>query len=210
MAGFFLTLEGPEGAGKTTHTRLLARTLQEEGYRVVTSREPGGTRLGETIRSLLLARDTGAISPMAETLLYLAARAQHVAQVIRPALEAGAVVICDRFSHSTLAYQGYGRGLPLQVLLDLNRAATAGLEPDRTFVLDVEVAEGLRRVGAGRDRLEAEDISFHQRVRQGFLELAVRDEERVTVIPSGGDIGATARLLASRVKEDIRAHVGRG
>lgn len=209
MAGFFLTLEGPEGAGKTTHTRLLARTLQQEGYQVVITREPGGTRLGEAIRSLLLARDTGSISPMAETLLYLAARAEHVARVIRPALEAGAVVICDRFSHSTLAYQGYGRGLPLQVLLDLNRTATGGLEPDHTFILDVDVAEGLQRVGRCRDRLEAEAISFHRRVRQGFLELAAKNQERVTVIPTGGSIEATAGLLARRLKEVLRAHAGR-
>ncbi|TDA68649.1 MAG: dTMP kinase [Clostridia bacterium] len=208
MAGFFLTLEGPEGAGKTTHTRLLARVLQQEGYQVVATREPGGTRLGEAVRTLLLAQDTGAISPMAETLLYLAARAEHVARVIRPALETGAVVICDRFLHSTLAYQGYGRGLPLGVLLELNRAATAGLEPDHTFVLDVDVAEGLQRVGRTRDRLEAEDISFHQRVRQGFLELAAR-EQRVTVVPTGGGIEATAGLLAGKVKEVLRAHAGR-
>jgi dTMP kinase len=170
----FLTVEGIEGSGKSTLLSGLSDRLRSAGREVFVTREPGGTPVGDAIRALFLDR-TVSIAPLTEALLVNAARAQHVADRIRPELAAGHIVLCDRFVDSTLAYQGYGRGLDLQVLRRLCDAATGGLEPDLTFVLDLPVETSRERMGSrGRpvDRLEAEGDGFHERIRRGFLELA--------------------------------------
>lgn len=182
--GRFLTLEGPEGAGKTLQSERLAVELRAIGHDVVVTREPGGTQLGERLRDLLLARDDVAIDPIADALLFNAARAQLVAEVIRPALEAGRVVVCVRFADSTLAYQGYGSGVDIDALRALASIATGDLAPDRTILLDLPPEDGLRRKApADQTRFEASfDLDFHRRVRAGFLDLARREPARVAVI----------------------------
>jgi dTMP kinase len=188
VVGKFITLEGPEGAGKTVLARRLAEALEQRGHTVRLTREPGGTPLGERVRALLLERSSGdlAIDARADALLFNAARAQLVAEVIRPALEAGEVVLCARFADSTLAYQGYGAGLPVDQLRAIADVATGGLVPDLTVLLDVDPEVGLRRKGPGaRNRFEASfDLDFHRRVRGGFLELARQEPERWRVVDS--------------------------
>jgi dTMP kinase len=188
--GRFLTLEGPEGAGKTVLAERLADALASEGVDVVLTREPGGTRLGERLRDLLLAQDSPAIDPLVDALLFNAARAQLVAEVIRPALESGRVVVCARFADSTLAYQGSGAGVELDALRELETVATGGLQPDRTILLDLPAEAGLRRKAPDdHTRFEAAfDLEFHRRVRAGFLELARREPARFAVIDAGRPI----------------------
>lgn len=187
--GLFVTLEGPEGSGKTVVARRLAEELGRRGRRVVLTREPGGTRLGERVREILLGRADLEIDPRADALLFNAARAQLVAEVIRPALSAGSVVLCARFADSTLAYQGYGAGLPVAELRDLARIATGGLDPDLTVLLDVDPEVGIQRKAAGaRNRFEAIDLDFHRRVRAGFLELAEAEPRRWRVVDSSRHI----------------------
>lgn len=198
MTGRFITLEGPEGAGKTVHAARLATALGGLGHRVRLTREPGGTVLGERIRSILL--DDGAagapagapIDPRADALLFNAARAQLVAEVIAPSLEAGEVVICARFADSTLAYQGYGAGRPINELRALATIATGGLAPDRTILLDLDPEAGLARKAAeARNRFEsAFDLDFHLRVRAGFLELAAAEPARWRVVDAARDLDA--------------------
>jgi dTMP kinase len=188
--GRFLTLEGPEGAGKTVLAERLADALASEGVDVVLTREPGGTRLGERLRDLLLARDSPTIDPLVDAFLFNAARAQLVAEVIRPALESGRVVVCARFADSTLAYQGYGAGVEIDALRELATVATGGLAPDRTILLDLPAEAGLRRKAPDdHTRFEAAfDLEFHRRVRAGFLELARREPARFAVIDAGRPI----------------------
>jgi len=192
--GVFVTFEGGEGTGKSTQIRLLAERLEAAGLRVLMLREPGGTRVGELVRELLLDPAHGAMTARAELLLYEASRAQLVGEVIEPALSAGEIVLCDRFADSTIAYQGYGRGLPLDEVRALNAAATAGLVPDRTIVLDLDAEHGLARAtGEGADRLESEAAAFHERVRDGFRTLAAEEPDRVRLIDATGapdDVGA--------------------
>lgn len=181
--GRFITFEGGEGAGKSTQARLLADRLRSQGQPVVLSREPAGTELGRWLMTLL--REKGLLlEPMAELLLFEAARAQHVAEVIRPALERGDTVICDRYIDSTLAYQGYGRGLDLGLIRTLNNAATGGLTPDITVLLDVSPQVGLGRKDHERitDRIGAEAVEFHDRVREGYLALANQERQRFLVL----------------------------
>ena len=185
-ASVFITIEGIEGSGKTTQVRLLAERLERAGRAVQTTREPGGTPLGERLRELLL-HDRTPMSALAELFLLLADRAEHVAGTIRPALARGEVVLCDRFSDSTLAYQAYGRGLRVELVRVADAGARDGLLPDLTFVLDCPVDVGLartrkRRGGSEADRFEGEDVAFHERVRSGFLELAGADRSRIQVI----------------------------
>ncbi len=179
-AGRFIVLEGGEGTGKSTLLPRLAARLRSRGVAVVETREPGGTSVGEGVRVLL----QDALDPWAETFLFLAARAQLTAEVIRPALAQGIWVLSDRFAASTLAYQGYGRGLDLQALRLLNGVATGNLEPDLTILLDIDPAKGLRRKGAppGDVRTGAEALAFHERVRQGYRELCAASRERWVVV----------------------------
>jgi len=195
----FITIEGPEGAGKSTQARRLAGRLREAGHDVFLTREPGGTELGDRVRELVLQPSGPPISATAETLLYCVARAQLVEQVLRPALDSGQIVIVDRYADSTLAYQGYGRQLDLagvQAALDF---ATGGLYPDLSFLLDLPVADGLDRklrqsagTAADWNRFEAEEEAFHERVRQGYLALADADPKRWRVIDAAGSADATA------------------
>ena len=194
--GAFVTFEGGEGSGKSTQIRLLAEKLEAAGLTVRTLREPGGTVVGEAIRRILLDPAHAEMGVSAEILLYEASRAQLVDQVIRPALEAGEVVLCDRFYDSTTAYQGYARGVDLARIAALNHAATGGLEPDRTLVLDIDPALGIARATAETtDRLESEDLAFHKRVRDGFLAIAVAEPARVRIVDASG----TAEKVADRV-----------
>ncbi len=176
----FITFEGLDGSGKSTQAELLRSRLEVDGLEVISTREPGGTELGEKIRDLVL--HGGDVTPWAEALLYAAARAQHVQIVIRPALERGASVICDRYLDSSVAYQGVGRELGLDRVLDLNLAAVGGLLPDRTFLLALDVAEIASRLDREHDRLERESEAFHARAAAGYSELAVRFPERIVVL----------------------------
>ena len=193
----FITLEGGEGVGKTTQQALLAERLQREGYACVSTREPGGTALGEALRELLLHGDP--LTPLAELFLYAADRAEHVQKCILPALAAGQVVVCDRFTDSTLAYQGYGRGLDLEKIRQLNGLATGGLQPHLTLWLDLPPEVGLARVGLA-DRLEQEHLEFHRRVYQGFQALAAAEPQRIVRIDAQGSPAEVAARLWSVVE----------
>ena len=185
LVSMFITLEGPEGSGKTTQARLLAAWLRDQGYQVTLTREPGGTDIGDQIRAVLHDPENSAIDARTEILLYSASRAQHVAQRVRPALAAGEIVVSDRYADSTLAYQGYGRGLDLEALRRITGFATGGLTPDLTLYLDIPAEAGLQRrqLGGGEwNRLDAESLDFHQRVRAGYLELVKQEPERWAVI----------------------------
>jgi dTMP kinase len=190
--GRFITLEGPEGAGKTLQAERLAEALRARGFAVLLTREPGGTRLGDQLRTVVLARDGGVIEPRTDALLFNAARAQLVGEVVNPALATGMVVVCARFADSTLAYQGYGAGVPLDELRVLAGIATQGLVPDLTLLLDIDPAIGLaRKADADRTRFEHDfDADFHARVRAGFLELAKGEPSRFRVIDASRDIDA--------------------
>ncbi len=204
-----MTLEGPEGAGKTVIARRVVAELERRGRVVLSTREPGGTRLGERVRAIVLdqgADGAGApVDPRADALLFNAARAQLVTEVIRPALDRGEVVICARFADSTLAYQGYGAGLPIPELRALAEIATGGLSPDLTILLDVPPAIGLgRKTGASRNRFEASfDLAFHERVRAGFLELAREDPARFRVVDSARHIDAVTPDVIAAVLATI-------
>lgn len=201
MSGLFITFEGGEGSGKSTQMRIVADRLSASGLTVHTVREPGDTAVGEAVRHIVLdAADIG-IDPMAELLLFEAARAQLVADVVRPALEAGETVLCDRHADSSVAYQGHARGLDVGLVKSLNTAATRGLVPDRTLVYDLDPVRSVERATArGADRIEAEEIAFHERVRAGYLAIAASDPERVRIIDASGSIDQvaerTARALA--------------
>lgn len=200
--GIFVTFEGGEGCGKSTQLKILANRLETAGVAVRALREPGGTAVGEAIRAILLDPDHEGLDDNAEILLYEAARAQLVGEVIEPALVNGDVVLCDRFFDSTTAYQGHARGIALADVATLNRAATGGLTPDRTIVLDVDAALGIKRATHhGTDRLEAEDLAFHQRVRDGFLTIAAENPERIRVVDASGDIDAVADRVADALSD---------
>jgi dTMP kinase len=180
MGAVFVTFEGLDGSGKTTQADLLRERLEADGLEVVATREPGGTELGEQIRDLLL--HGGHVTPWAEALLYAASRAQHVDETIRPALERGAAVVCDRYVDSSVAYQGAGRGLGIDRVLDLNLAAVDGLLPDRTFLLLLDPGEVASRIARDHDRLEREGDDFRRRVDAGYRELAARFPERIVFL----------------------------
>jgi len=189
--GLFITFEGPEGAGKTTQAHLLGEELRRVGHEVQVTREPGGDPLAESIRALLQNPEL-ALVPRAELLLFLAARAQHVERVIRPALEDGKIVLCDRFADSTVAYQSYGAGLLLESVHQLNHFATSGLEPDLTLLLDLDVSLGLQRQDDW-NRMELRGVEFHRRVRAGFLALAKEHPERIRVLDASRPVPEVAR-----------------
>lgn len=202
--GKFITLEGPEGAGKSTHLRRLAEALRGRGIEVLTTREPGGTPLCEAVRGLLQFNAAGeAPQTRAEVLLFLASRAQLVSQVIEPALARGVWVLCDRFCDSTFAYQGYGRGLELAQLHALNAFATGGLMPDLTLLLDIPEAESARRLAERKgpaDRFEQEQAAFHRRLAEGFREMAAAEPARFRVIDSSGSEAQTAAQILAAVE----------
>jgi dTMP kinase len=202
--GRFITLEGPEGAGKTLQAERLAEALRARGSTVVLTREPGGTRLGDQLRTVVLARDGGVIEPRTDALLFNAARAQLVGEVINPALATGMTVVCARFADSTLAYQGYGAGVPLDELRVLAGIATQGLVPDLTLLLDIDPAIGLaRKADADRTRFEHDfDADFHARVRAGFLELAKGEPPRFRVIDASRDVDAVFADVLEAVLSD--------
>ena len=202
----FITFEGPEGSGKTTQIQPLFADLQSRGYDVVLTREPGGTAIGDQIRRVLLDPANQEMLPEAEILLFSASRAQLVGQVVRPALERGAIVICDRFADSTMAYQGYGRGLDLKALHRITQFATGGLVPDLTVYLDLDVEEGLRRkrVAGQQDseawnRLDQQAIDFYDRVRRGYLALASAEPDRWLVIDAARPTGVVQYEIRRRV-----------
>ena len=206
----FITFEGPEGSGKTTQVKRLAEFLRERKRDVVATKEPGGTPLADRIRAILLHPDS-AMDPLTELLLYAASRRQHVIEVIRPALERGAVVLCDRFTDATLAYQGFGRLLDLDRLRGLNDWVTGGLHPDLTIVYDVEEEAGLKRAHAriaatdnSEARFEAEDIRFHRRVREGYLSLAVAEPQRFVVVDASRPIDEVFERSRAVIEERLR------
>lgn len=190
--GLFITFEGPDGGGKSSQVRRIANTLKQNGYNVVTTREPGGTRVGDKLREIILDPAHKGMEPVAEAFLYAAARAQHVAEVIRPAVEDGKIVLCDRYVDSSIVYQGYGRGLPIDFVREINRMATEGLVPDLTILLDLPVEIGLMRAKKGGilkgDRLEREKVEFHERVRQGYLRLAQENPGRFRLVDASQSI----------------------
>ena len=202
--GVFVTFEGGDGVGKSTHIRYVANELRLAGREVVCLREPGGTGIGESLRAMVLDPDNGEISSEAELLMYEAARAQLVREVIRPALERGAVVLCDRFSDSTIAYQAYGRGLPLDFVRRANAFATGGIVPDRTILLVLgNTRKSLARAtGAGAgDRMEQAGEVFHSRVNRAFLKLAKRDPKRIRIVRSSSSRKATAAAVAAELAD---------
>jgi dTMP kinase len=187
--GILISLEGVEGSGKSTQLNLLTDHLKTMGRKVLKVREPGGTELGERVRTLLLEKGGPKISPLAELFLYFSSRAQLVEEVLRPALDAGLVILCDRYMDATVAYQGYGRGLDVGLIEQVNRFVVGDALPDLTFLLDLEADAGLGRIfGRGRDRLEAEGLAFHERVRKGYLEVAARNSRRIKIIRANREI----------------------
>jgi len=209
VRGWFITFEGIEGSGKSSQISLLTNHLRSKQLAVTLTREPGGTPIGDQVRKILLDPANKTLDPSAELLLYAASRAQHLTEVIRPALEIGNIVLCDRFSDATIAYQGYGRGLDLALIQALDRLVTAGMRPDLTIVLDVEAAVGLARARGRNDqqglaaeaRFENEALAFHERVRQGYLALAREAPDRMKIVD--------AALPPLQVQEKIREIVGR-
>ncbi|MFM8395253.1 MAG: dTMP kinase [Acidobacteriota bacterium] len=209
--GRLITFEGIDGSGKSTQLRLLAQSLTAAGYDVVTTREPGGTLLGKRIRTALLEGEPGSVDPLAELLLYAADRAQHIRQLVRPALQAGQIVLSDRFFDATVAYQGHGRGFPLALIEQLNQLAAEGLTPDLTLVYDLDVATGLartrhRQTGTTverQDRLDLEPQDFHQRVRDGYHALIAADPRRFRVIPAAGAIEEVFEMTRREVSTII-------
>jgi len=182
MRGLLISVEGVEGSGKSTHCRLLGQWLTARGLEVVLTSEPDGTPLGSAIRALF-EQDGMPPTPLTQTFLFMAARQQHVAQVIRPALARGAVVVSDRYADATLAYQGFGGGMELETIRDLNALATGGVMPDLTILLDLDPADGIRRISdRPLDAFEKMDMGFHRRVREGYLEIAHAEKNRVVVL----------------------------
>lgn len=201
-----ITLEGPDGGGKSTQIRLLAEKLQAENYAVIQTREPGGTPIGDQIRLVLHDLKNTAMHPHTETLLYAASRAQIVSEVMRPHLAKGGIVICDRYADSTLAYQGYGHGLDLNALKAILQFATGGLKPDLTFYLDISAEEGLKRRQNADDewnRMDAMALEFHQRVRAGYENLIVEDPARWHRIDASHDISTIHEQMMAVVQSKL-------
>ena len=201
--GRFITLEGPDGSGKTTQAHLLVEWLRDQGHDVLHTREPGGTEISDQIRDVLHDSGNTAMDPRTEFLLYSASRAQHVSELILPSLAAGKLVVSDRYADSSLAYQGYGRGLDLEMLQKITDFATQGLKPDLTLYFDIAPGEGLqRRLISGEEwnRMDAEALAFHRRVRAGYLELAAAEEDRWVILDANRPIEA--------VQSDVQAALG--
>ena len=204
--GKLITFEGIDGCGKTTQLKLLGEHLAARGLPFISTREPGGTLTGERIRAVLLDVSDECVEPLTELLLYAADRAQHVRQVIIPALAAGQLVLSDRFYDATTVYQGYARGFDLKLVKELNQLAACGLKPDLTLLFDLEVEQALSRThkrGAearGPDRLDSEPLEFHRRVRQAYLEIAAQEPERFRIIPAAGSVEETFKLMLKELQ----------
>lgn len=200
--GFFITIEGPDGAGKSTQIPLIKGFLESRGLEVVLTREPGGTLIGEKIRELLLDKEHQEMSDITEALLYAASRAQHVEELIKPALKEGKVVLCDRFVDSSLVYQGMGRGLGIKTIKSINNFATSGLEPDLTIFLDIAPEIGLQRVKSREeeDRLEQEKLEFHKKVYEGYIELVHMYPQRMKVIDANRTIEEITKGIETQLK----------
>ena len=205
--GMFISLEGVEGCGKSTQAELLVEHVAGLGYSVIATHEPGGTPIAEQVREILLEPRNSDMTDITELLLYLASRAQHVTQLIRPALAEGKVVICQRFSDATFAYQGYARGLDLNLLKQMNEIATGGLKPHLTLLLDIEAERGLsRKQQEGWDRLESENVSFHNKVREAYLTIARQSPERVQVIDADRSVQSVHISIRECVDRRLAAH----
>lgn len=206
MRGPFITLEGPEGAGKSIQADMLAAYLEKQGWTVLLTREPGGTRFGDALREILLSSDDYAILPESEVLLLAAGRAQHVRERILPALDAGTAVVCDRFVDSTFAYQGGGHRIPLERLMPIQEFATGGLTPDLRILLDIPVAIGLQRRHADPstvNRIDRASVAFHERVRSTFLQLAEANPAAWSVIDGRDDVATVARKMHTEVRTRV-------
>lgn len=219
MPEMFITFEGIEGSGKTTQMKRLADALKGEGHEVLATREPGGTPIGERIRAILLDGGNGDMTPMAELFLYAAARSQHVERVIRPALDAGKVVLCDRYTDATRAYQGAARLIDPSIIDFANRAATGGLAPDLTILLDCPPESGLARArgrnlrggaACGEDRFEREEMPFHRRVREGYLAIAREEPKRIMVVDAEQSEDEVHREILRIVTKEAIGRCGRG
>jgi len=208
MKEIFISFEGIEGTGKSTQAELLAEYLRSKGFSVTKTAEPGGTRISLKIRDLLLSTDSTDMDPLAELLLYNAARVQHIKEIIMPALLRGDVVVTDRFSDSTTAYQGYGRGIDLKLIDSLDVVATNRLRPHLTVLLDIDVETGLMRNRKiqKQDRLELEDVSFHERVRKGFISIAAKEQERVKLLDCSGDIEEVHNKVVDIVEAFLKTY----
>lgn len=212
--GWFITFEGIDGSGKTTQFRMLGNWLRDRGKEAIETVEPGGTAIGREIRRILLDPANTDIQPRAELLLYFASRAQNVDQVIRPGLEFGRIVLCDRFTDSTLVYQGAGRGIDTNVVLDLDRIACRGLKPDLTFLIDIDLETSLARakrrndrIGQSESRIDEESAAFHERVRRGYLALARSEPDRFVVIDGRGAIGEVGASIREAALEALQERV---
>jgi len=201
MRGKFITFEGFEGSGKSTHIKLLARFLRQKGYPVLVLREPGSTKAGELIRKILLNKKNKSIFARTELLLYLAARAQIVEEKIIPALRKGKIVLCDRFHDATVAYQGYGLGLDSRLIDIMGKFATYGVVPDLTLLLEIGIEEGLRRIGRNRDRIEQRSLNYHRRVREGYLKIAKQQPRRVKIVKVDKEIKTTQGQIRRIIAE---------
>ena len=199
--GLFITFEGGEGCGKSTQSRLLLKKLEQQNIPAVLTHEPGGTALGDELRKVLKRKRSSFISPRAELFLLAASRVQLVAEIIRPALEEGKVVVCDRFTHSTMVYQGYGRGLDFTAIKMVNNMATRYLNPDLIILLDISPEQGLARKRSLKDRFELEDLSFHRRVREGYVKMAAAEPDRWLVIDASLPKGKIAEIIRDRVSK---------
>jgi len=199
MKHTFITLEGIEGAGKSTQANLLAETLKQKGFQTVLTREPGGIETAEAIRAILLHKD---IEPVSELLLYEAARAEHFCKVIKPALDSGKTVVCDRFADASIAYQGYGRGLDVKMIEELNHIATFGTMPDLTIIVDITAQrafERLKQRGNAPDRFERLDVKFFERVRKGYLDLAINQPKRVVVVDGAKSVEEVHKAILEKI-----------
>ena len=205
--GLFITFEGGEGCGKSTQSRLLLKKLEQQNVPAVLTHEPGGTALGDEIRKALKRKRDSFISPQAELFLLAASRVQLLAEIIRPALEEGKVVVCDRFTHSTLVYQGYGRGLDLTTVETVNNMATQDLKPDLTILLDISPEQGLARKRSLKDRFELEDLSFHRRVREGYVKIAAAEPDRWLVIDASLPKRKIAEIIRDRVSKLLPSYL---
>ncbi|MGQ9569457.1 MAG: dTMP kinase [Thermodesulfovibrionales bacterium] len=203
--GLFISFEGIEGTGKTEQSKLLYKYLKKKRYKVILTGEPGGSKIGLKIRDLLLSIENKKMTPISELLLYNASRAQHINEVILPSLKNGFIVISDRFIDSTKVYQGYGRGIDIKLIESIEEIVTKGLKPDLTILLDLDVKIGLKRNRGinKKDRLELEDVKFHKKVREGYLEIAEKEPERIKLIDASGSIEEIHKKIIEVVKDFI-------